>query len=429
MKLQSAYNRGVIVAALVALFAGGVADYFLIRYALLHQLDEALKVEEQEIIDHVRINKSLPSPSRYRDQRIYFLETSAPVQRTFRSIHVYDSVEQESAVIRELDFPVNAGGKSYKATVIKSQTETEDLISWILAATGLVLLLLLAILFAANRFFLKNLWMPLYRTVNFLQGFKVSNPNVFSKTHTNIDEFNALNEAVGSMTGKVVQDFHSLKAFADNASHEMQTPLAIIHSKMDLLIQDEQLHATHADQLQSMYDAVNKLTRLNQSLLLLAKIENDQFATKETVYVNEICHQKMVQLEDFVFSKKITTKQSLMPLCISINRILAEILTLNLLNNAIRHNHEGGMISISTSSDSLVVANTGVVTALSEKILFDRFSKAGRSDGSGLGLTIVKRICELNHIDVKYSYHNQMHQIILLFPESIRCAVDSIKSL
>jgi signal transduction histidine kinase len=428
MKLQAAYNRGVIIAALIALLAGGVADYFLIRYALLNQLDETLRVEEQEILDHVNTNKSLPSPSRYKDQRISFFETQQPVQRTFRSINIFDSTEQRTEVIRQLDFPVSVNGRLYRATVIKSQTETEDLITWILIATGLVLSLLLAVLFVANRFFLKNLWMPLYRTVNFLQGFKVSNPNVFVKPHTHIEEFTALNDAVASMTGKVVQDFHSLKAFADNASHEMQTPLAIIHSKMDLLIQDEQLNATGAEQLQSMYDAVNKLTRINQSLLLLAKIENDQFATREPVSIDKICEQKIVQLEDIVLSKKIDVRQSLQPLCVSINPVLAEILTANLLTNAIRHNHDGGVIDIQTTRGSLLIANTGITKPLSDSILFDRFNKSGSSDGSGLGLTIVKRICELNQINIEYRYHEEMHQLTLLFPENIRCLHDSIKS-
>ncbi|NJE06811.1 sensor histidine kinase, partial [Thermococcus sp. M36] len=145
---------------------------------------------------------------------------------------------------------------------------------------------------------------------------------------------------------KAQQDFNSLKQFTENASHELQTPLAIIRTKFDLLIQAETLTQQQIEALQSANDALQRLSNLNKSLLLLTKIENKQFEEKVTINLKELIENKLIQLSELIQNKNIHVTYSLEEITINMNSDLAEILLNNLLVNAIKHNVPNGEIII-----------------------------------------------------------------------------------
>src|ERR1700733_14396544 len=140
MKLFTKYGRINFVAILAVLLIGSVCYYYIIRFVLIDQLDETLKVEEQEILDYVNKRDRLPEPSHYRDQSVYFTETDRPFRRRFKSIRL-------DGHYREIVFPVYAGKKLFIATVSKSQKEADGLIGLIVLITAGVLLLLFLVLF------------------------------------------------------------------------------------------------------------------------------------------------------------------------------------------------------------------------------------------------------------------------------------------
>jgi signal transduction histidine kinase len=211
------------------------------------------------------------------------------------------------------------------------------------------------------------------------------------------------------MTGKIIRDYETLKNFADNASHEMQTPLAVINSKLDLLIQEPNLDNKQVTQLQAMYDAVARLTKLNQSLLLLAKIENNQFTQAETVKLDVLIKEKLLQLEDLINAKHLRMHTDLEPVQAKLNDYLADILLNNLLSNAIRHNTDNGRIDIRLRSRELMISNTGSFLTFPAAGIFDRFTKGAYSEGTGLGLAIVKQICDRYNFKIAYSSRNETH--------------------
>jgi len=223
-----------------------------------------------------------------------------------------------------------------------------------------------------------------------------------------------LDEAIRQMTQTITKDYEMLKNFADNASHEMQTPVAIINSKLDLLIQDTALSMEHHRPIQAMYDAVGRLRQLNQSLLLLTKIENNQFVS-ETVDLAPLIERKLVQLEDPVKDRRLTVHTELDALQLPINGYLADILLNNLLTNAIRHNQDGGQVNIRLRGRGLRVSNSGAALGFDASTIFDRFTKGMHSGGTGLGLAIVRQICDNYHFGLTYSYAGEMHTIDITF--------------
>jgi signal transduction histidine kinase len=408
MKLFVKYGRINFVAVLAVLFIGSIAYYYIIRYVLIHQLDDTLKVEEQEILDFVQKKEKLPEPSHYRDQSVYFTETDQEIRRKFSSVKL-------NGHFRQIQFSVFASGRRFIATVSKSQEEADDLIGLIVLITAFILMLLFLVLFFVNRLLLRKLWRPFYTTLGSIKEFNLSSQRSISAFETDIDEFKELGQTVKEMTGKILKDYDTLKNFADNASHEMQTPLAIINSRLDLLIQDQRLDENQMKQLQGIYDATGRLTKLNQSLLLLTKIENNQFAEAKSVRLDTLIREKLFQLEELILSKHLQTNLDDGPTSVMINDYLADILINNLLTNAIRHNQENGQINISIHPGKLVISNSSTPLDFDPSGIFDRFQKSDQSQGIGLGLAIVKQICDNYHFRIEYAYLVGLHSFTILF--------------
>src|SRR6185312_1752547 len=308
-------------------------------------------------------------------------------------------------------------GKNYIATVKKSQQETEDIVQLILVITFSVIVFLLLVLFIANRFLLAKLWEPFNHTLAQLKHFNLSSKNKIELQKTHINEFEELNETVLFMTQKVKRDYESLKNFTENASHETQTPLSIIKNKIELLLQSENLDQIQINAIQSLNDAASRLSKLNQSLLLLAKIENHQFENAENINFSCVLNQSIENFEELAIIKNITIQKNIDEnIFLKINDSLAEILVSNIILNAIKHNFQDGKLKIDLSLNSLIVSNTGDDPHENTEKLFERFKKDSSSgDSIGLGLAIVKTICETYGFVVSYYYKERMHIVKIVF--------------
>ena len=413
MKLLSRYNRVNVVTAIFVLLICSLSYYFIIRNILIQQIDKDLQVEEQEIKDYVTNKNALPNESSYKGQEIHFKQSDQVVIRHFESALSVDSINKESAPIRQLLFPVKVSGNMYTAKVIKSQTEAEDLIQMIFIVTAGIFILLLLVIALINRFMLVKLWQPFYNTLQQLTSFDINDAHSIRLASSNVNEFNELNTSVIKMAERVTHEFNSLKNFTENASHEMQTPLAVINSKLDLLIQHS--HEGQGEQLQAIYDSVRRLNKLNQTLLLLTKIDNRLYNLSEEVDFKKLLEEKFRQLEELVQANNITVSKSLADVRIHMNYDLAEILVNNLLNNAIKHNISGGKIQCVLWEDGLTITNSGMPLSFNETAIFERFQKGASSDGTGLGLAVVKQICLSSNFTVAYSCNDQLHTLTLLF--------------
>ncbi len=415
MKLITKYNRINLIATIIVLLAASICYYFIVRYVLIHQLDNTLKVEEAEIINYVNTNNRLPEATDYRDQHTSFEESNDSVKRKFSNIRLHNGHHHDHVAYREISFPININGKLYRASVTKSEEEMEDLSELIAIITIGIIILLLLILFITNRVLLRRLWLPFYNTLDSIKEFNLTNKKNVAIEKTKIEEFDNLNIAVNSMQIRILKDYETMKNFADNASHEMQTPLAILNSKLDLMIQEPNLNESQTKQLQSMYDAMSRLTKLNQSLLLLTKIENNQFNKAAPLRLDILINEKLSQLEDLIAAKHLHLHTDLKETTVNMDDYLADILLNNLLGNAIRHNNDNGSINISLNNNELKISNSGASFSLDDNNIFDRFKKGQNSEGIGLGLAIVKQICDNYGFSISYSYEANEHNFLIQF--------------
>ena len=281
MKLFTKYNRINLLTTIIIFVLSATAFYFVIRYILLNQVDNDLMIEEGEIETYALEHKELPEPIPVKGQKIsYTLSDKDLKKRQFATDHL--AGEKDS--YRILRFKITVKENTYIATVAKSLQSTDDLTMSILLISLATIFVIMAASLIINRVVLKRLWQPFYRSLDILKNFRVDKKQTLDFPSTQIDEFEFMNQTIQKTTNQAQQEYSLLKEFTENASHEMQTPLAIIRSKLDLLIQDENLSEDQSKTMQSAYSAIEKLSRLNQSLLLLAKIENNQYA--ETTRIN-----------------------------------------------------------------------------------------------------------------------------------------------
>jgi signal transduction histidine kinase len=408
---------GVTVALLLL---SAIAYYFVINYLLIHELDEELDNYKQKIETYAGKTGILPEPGVMEDLKVRYeltAQNSSPVSYVVKD--EYDSAEQAVESFRQLIYTQKAGDHWYKVVIGKPLEGTRLLGKTIAYCTLGILIIIILTSLLLNRFLLKKLWRPFYETINVVKHFKLAGKNAPEFPKTRIDEFVVMNNTLNDTIQSAQTDYRLLKEFTENASHEVQTPLAIIRSKLDLLIQEESLSEKQVKILDGAYAAIKRISKLNQSLLLLAKIENNQFADIQFIDLKKELSEKMEQFKEFWQNNQIHITASLEESFIKANHELVDILLNNLLGNAGMHNVEGGKVDIKLTASQLVISNTGSPQHLDKQRLFRRFYKeAQHSRHNGLGLSIIKQICDQTGIEIQYSFAENFHTFSLSWSEN-----------
>jgi len=410
MKLSAHYNKASIIITIIVLIAGGIIYFFAISHIARNQLDRDLTEELEEVVTYVNQNGKLPKQIEFDEDQTSFVKTnqkSLPA-RFFDTVYT-DAKERVNEPGRAVSGPIALNGEHYMTTIIESRQSAEYLVQIITLITLVLMIGLIIILFITNRYILNGLWKPFYETLSELKVFNIADTKSLNLKHNKVNEFNDLNNVVQLMSSRVKNDYEHLKGFTENASHEMMTPLAVITAKLDTLIQDESLKANHYDQINDIYAATNKLSKLNHSLLLLVKIENNLIEDGELLRLDLLIVQKFRQFSELITSKNIAVMQKLEEKEVFASKYLVDILLNNLFSNAIRHNIDDGLLLVTITSGKLIFQNNGSETPLNADHLFERFQKGKQSDGTGLGLTIVKNICQLYGWNITYRYGNPLH--------------------
>lgn len=410
MKLFAKYSRINVVATIIIFLIASIAFNFTLHYVFMNQIDDDLRIEEKEIETYIKEHDQLPESISVNNQLIHYDPVTTAVQRHFNTRLITESAEHEREKFRQLIFGVQAAGQFYKVTVAKSLKETENLTRSILIIAFITILVILLVAFIINRVVLKRIWKPFYQSLDAVKEFKVGSSQSLQLPSSGIDEFQLMNQTLEKITSRAQFDYLSLKTFSENASHEIQTPLAVIRSKLDLMIQDEHLTERQSESLQAAYNSVQKLTRLNHSLLLLAKIENNQFQEVSSIDLKRKVEEKIADFHELWLAQELTIQTELAEATILMNEELLEILLNNLLSNATRHNYRGGKISIVLNENYLAIANTSDVQELNAETLYQRFTKLSKlSKSNGLGLSIIRQICDTSGFRINYRFENAMH--------------------
>jgi signal transduction histidine kinase len=266
----------------------------------------------------------------------------------------------------------------------------------------------------------KYILAPFKRTMRVIQSFDLKQKDPIRLPLTQTSEFMELNQFLRKMTQKAQEDYQSLKEFTENASHELQTPTAIIRGKLDLLMESD-IRDEQAILIAEMQNALERLSRIHSSLTLLTKLENKEYEAKEPVCISNPLREALASFDELIQMKSLQLEAQIEKgVYVPLHLALADLLITNLISNAIRHNISPGdgrgMIRVQLSREGLVVINTGREPQVPTKELFERFTKGmAGSDSIGIGLAIVRQICELSKFDIEYLYRDGWHMLAVSF--------------
>ncbi|RBL89498.1 sensor histidine kinase [Chitinophaga flava] len=411
MKLIVHYNRHNFFILTLLFVLSGIASYVLTKNVLLNELDENLEDTMDKVNSYIQTHHALPLATTYDNLLISTDTASSPVDKPYL-INASEPirVKGKKHIGRTLVFFVSLDHQRYRIIISRPLEGIKHITKTVVLITMTMILLLIVILAVVNRYFVSRLWRPFYSTLNSLKNFRLNNHQAVEFKKSNIDEFSIMNEHLQLVTSNASKEYHLLKEFTENASHEFQTPLAIIRSKLDVLIQQDNFTETQIELLAEAYSAVTRLSGLSQSLLLLTKIENNQFSNQQDIALHDSLQRKASQFEEIWEDSEISYSLQVCHSYIKMNADLLEILLNNLFSNATRHNKPGGNIAISLDTKSVSISNTGTDTALDREKVFSRFYKnTVNNENNGLGLSIVRQICISSQISPSYEYRDGMH--------------------
>jgi signal transduction histidine kinase len=420
VKLLNKTTLYYIIISFIIFLVGGLVFYHTIKSVVYRQLDETLVTEQQIIEEEIDHLDSVPDfTTRFGHQ----IEVAIYNHPFLPSVMFHDTLVKNDSTNARIMYRHLLGkgnsskGQGYEISIYKPLAETVDLIDKFVFIIVVLFIALLFILISVNYVISRTAWIPFYSTLRKLNRYDLSDNTILNFDKTSISEIKKLNNVLENMSEKIKKDYINLKEYTENISHEVQTPIAIIRNKLELLIQSENLDKNQLQMIEAVSQAANRLSKLNQNLMLLTRIENLQFGNAESIDIGDLIDKYLGNLEELIDMKKlVVTKEFHVKTVVKINNVLADTLISNLLSNSIKHNIEGGSIRISLKANELVIANTGQPLHLQPAELFERFKKANKQSASlGLGLTIVKKIADLYHFQIEYLFKEGIHTIKIKF--------------
>ncbi len=331
-----------------------------------------------------------------------------------RRVYIPEKRETEPARTLTMTF-ADSDGNTYLLTVSTPTFEREDLLLSVLWHLILLYATLTLTILAVTALIFNYSMRPLYRLLSWLDNYNLGDGVENLPVCTLITEFKKLTESARSTIERAEKYYERQKQFIGNASHELQTPLAVLGTRIEWMIDNTPLTEEQFAELAKMRQSLHRLSRLNRTLLLISKIENAQFNEKHDVDFVELTNNELEIYQDIYAGKEIQCNTE-MParFIVSMDESLATTLVTNLLKNAFLHTADGGTIDISLSNGTLTVSNSGE-EALDATRLFDRFYTSGKSGSTGLGLALVKSISEFYKFGLEYSFTGRKHHFTVRF--------------
>lgn len=418
--LQKSLKQLTIFAFIV--FALSIPSYFLlVDWIWLKELDEnnhliAERIENEFNEQNISDEKLAESIKFWNEiQPVSKIEyTEQPLAQdslyTIRRENLYVTREDVIDRFRGLKTNIKINNRDYILVVETNVEETEETVAYIAMVTLLFFLILVVGFWILNRRLSKKLWQPFQDTLQKLKSFQLNSQKQINFQETDTIEFAELNATLDKLLQHSIATYKNQKEFTENASHELQTPLAVLKNKLDILLQSNDLTERQYHIAEEMNKALIRSSRINKNLLLLAKIENSQFDNSERIGFDTLVVQSMDGLQEHFKEKNISVGSDISSdVEVKGNSGLTEALINNLIVNAIRHTLPGGVIGIALSKSGFEVRNSGE-QPLNPDLLFKRFSRmSADNSGSGLGLSIVQEICKLQGWQVTYNFEDNEH--------------------
>ena len=429
MKLLSYTYRKLALLLFLLMAVWGVLFYYAIIDEVVDETDDTLENYGEILMESALHDPSILETEGSLMSFYKFTPISEEEGRHYRQVFydatVYIELEDEDEPVRVMCTAFRMpDGQYYELKLMISILERDDMVEAMLWYLGALFLLFLICTSIGIQLVLKGVFRPLHRLLDWLHCIQPGKEVPPLDNPTKIREFRQLSDAALDMGNRSYKAYEEQKQFIENASHELQTPLAIVRGKVELRAESEGMTEQQMEQLDEIYATLGRAVKLNKSLLLLSRIENGQYTEMEDVSVDEILDELLPDLMDIYEHKQVRLirKREEQPFIIRCNHSLAQILVSNLVKNSLLHNREGGELQVLTTPTSLVIKNTGDVPLDGEK-LFRRFYHGmdGKKDSTGLGLAIARSIALSSSLKLTYEWQDGMHTFRLVKESKIYC--------
>lgn len=405
------YTLFYISAALLLIIGTwAVIFYFSMLDEIYDSIDDGLDNYKMLVIQKAQADSSVLRKPVFDESNYQVREITPAEGAAHREVYadtlMYMQNEQKMEPVRLLITAFSQNGKFYELKIISSMVEEDDLIEDLLYYILILYVIIIASVMVINNFVLRRVWQPFYELLSRLRRFSLKKGETFRPPATRVVEFTALNDTIVQLLHKNVELYESQKQFIENAAHELQTPLAISINKLELMAEEQELNEEQARSLSEVIASLERLTRLNSSLLLLSKIENRQFPKEAQVELNGILKKQLSEFAELIAFKEITVSlHETGAFTQLMNADIAMVLVTNLLKNAIAHNRPGGTLHVEIGPQAFAITNSGQTEMLDKEKIFTRFYKtAGKTGSTGLGLAIVKTICDTYSLNIAYLF-------------------------
>ena len=415
MKLLSYTYRKLALLLFLLMAVWGVLFYYAIIDEVVDETDDTLENYGEILMESALHDPSILETEGSLMSFYKFTPISEEEGRHYRQVFydatVYIELEDEDEPVRVMCTAFRMpDGQYYELKLMISILERDDMVEAMLWYLGALFLLFLICTSIGIQLVLKGVFRPLHRLLDWLHCIQPGKEVPPLDNPTKIREFRQLSDAALDMGNRSYKAYEEQKQFIENASHELQTPLAIVRGKVELLAESEGMTEQQMEQLDEIYATLGRAVKLNKSLLLLSRIENGQYTEMEDVSVDEILDELLPDLMDIYEHKQVRLirKREEQPFIIRCNHSLAQILVSNLVKNSLLHNREGGELQDAP---------------LDGEKLFRRFYHGmdGKKDSTGLGLAIARSIALSSSLKLTYEWQDGMHTFRLVKESKIYC--------
>lgn len=410
MKLLNKTLTYISISIVIIVTIWSAVLYWALLDEIYDSIDDGLANYKLLILHEAQNNPGILTKHDFAESNysIYQVDASfaITVNDRFSDTLMYMQYENDLEPVRMLTTAFEQDGHYYLLRVIASMVEEDDLIEnlfWFVLGLFAVLILSFVLI---NAYWHQKLWHPFYHLLDKLKLIQLDQYEPLPAIDTDVKEFTDLHQALQYLVSNLQASYRLQKQFTANAAHELQTPIAIISSKVELLLEQESIGAEQATIMTSIYGLLQRMSKLNKSLLTLSRIENQQFRDHKKINVTQLTGEILDRFREWINQRSLKISSVLeKDVRLHMDESLALMMIQNLVLNAIKYAPQGSEIRVELSEQHLVIENEAEHGALDAQVVFERFYKGKHhQDSTGLGLAIVKAITDLYRFRLHYEY-------------------------
>lgn len=426
MKLLYKITLTLLVPLSLTIGIWGWLSYRTMSKKIHADTDLILKSYSSDIIMRLLSGKELPE--RFNGAyNTYYIQSLTPEEAAESPAVEYGEAEaflksQEdfaSSRIRSQIFQDNEGNFR-KITVSLPTFEQDMLIEHVFWWTMLLFIVLLASVLAIGLVLLNYNMKPLYRLLDWIDRYEPGMQGSKVPSDTDIVEFRKLASAIEHAVTRFETQYEERKIFIGNASHELQTPLAVCSNRIEMMLEHPDMTEALAEEMIKVHRSLTGLIRLNKTLLLLSKIENGQFPQTADVDMNALAKESIELHQEIYDHKNISAEIDGEDRFVHrIDEQMASVLIGNLVKNAFLYTPSGGTINVTMWKTGFSISNTGNAPLDKDKVFRRFYQPSGRKEGAtGLGLALAYSVCMNNGMDITYDFINDRHIFSIILRNS-----------